>query len=62
MTRAAIGVLGDIADTLGTAAVPLFQSSIFYKDFLDECMSSDDQQLKETADWAHLTINHITAG
>lgn len=62
VTRAAIGVLGDIADTLGTAAVPLFQSSVFYKDFLDECMSSDDQQLKETADWAHLTINHITVG
>lgn len=61
VTRAAIGVLGDVADTLGTTAVPLFQSSVFYKDFLDECISSDDQQLKETAEWAHLTINHIAA-
>eukprot|EP00250_Pteridium_aquilinum_P016455 c23110_g1_i1 orf=172-2769(+) len=62
VTRAAIGVLGDVADTLSTAAIPFFQSSVFYKDFLDECMSSDDQQLKETAEWAHMIINHITAG
>lgn len=62
VTRAAIGVLGDVADTLGTSAIPLFQSSVFYKDFLDECLSSDDKQLKETAEWAQLTVNRITAG
>lgn len=62
VTRTAIGVLGDVADTLGTAAIPFFQSSVFYKDFLDECTSSDDQQLKETAEWAQLAMNRITAG
>lgn len=59
MTKAAIGVLGDMADTLGQHAAGLLRRSVFYKDFLDECTSSDDQQLKETAEWAQITINRI---
>jgi importin subunit beta-1 len=62
VTRAAVGVLGDVADTLGPLALPLFRAAVFHKDFLDECISSDDEQLKETAEWARLTINRITAG
>ncbi|KAL2621419.1 hypothetical protein R1flu_001624 [Riccia fluitans] len=61
VTKAAIGVMGDLADTMGTNAAVLFQRSVFYKDFLDECTSSDDQQLKETAEWAQVTINRIIA-
>ncbi len=60
MTKAAIGVMGDLADTLGPSAAPLFLQTVFYKDFLDECTSSDDQQLKETAEWALSTINRVT--
>jgi importin subunit beta-1 len=60
VTKAAIGVMGDLADTLGPSASPLFLQTVFYKDFLDECTSSDDQQLKETAEWALSTINRIT--
>ncbi|KAJ7300086.1 hypothetical protein O6H91_19G031700 [Diphasiastrum complanatum] len=59
VTKAAIGVLGDLADTLGTNAAPLFLQFVFYKDFLDECLSSDDQQLKETAEWAQIMVNRI---
>ncbi|CAK9228294.1 unnamed protein product [Sphagnum troendelagicum] len=58
--KAAIGVMGDLADTLGPSAAPLFKQAVFYKDFLDESTSSDDQQLKETAEWALSTINRIT--
>ncbi|KAH9558640.1 hypothetical protein CY35_06G018300 [Sphagnum magellanicum] len=58
--KAAIGVMGDLADTLGPSAAPLFKRAVFYKDFLDESTSSDDQQLKETAEWALSTINRIT--
>jgi importin subunit beta-1 len=60
VTKAAIGVMGDLADTLGPSAAPLFNQAVFYKDFVDECTSSDDQQLKETAEWALSTINRIT--
>ncbi|KAJ7564610.1 hypothetical protein O6H91_02G025500 [Diphasiastrum complanatum] len=59
VTKAAIGVLGDLADTIGTSVAYVFKQSVFYKDFIDEIMSSDDQQLKETAEWALTTINRI---
>lgn len=59
VTKAAVGVLGDLADTLGSNAAPLFQNSSFYKKFLQECQTSQDQQLKETADWALAIINHV---
>lgn len=62
VTKAAVGVLGDLADTLGSNSANLFRSSIFYKNFLEECQTSDDQQLKETADWAFTTINRILSG
>jgi importin subunit beta-1 len=59
VTKAAIGVMGDLADTLGANAAALFKRTVFFKDFLDECISSDDQQLKETAEWAQGTIARI---
>jgi importin subunit beta-1 len=57
VTKAAIGVLGDLADTLGNAAGTLIQQSVSSKDFLKECLSSDDHLIKESAEWAKLTIS-----
>ena len=62
VTKAAVGVLGDLADTLGPNVSSFFQSSTFYKNFLEECQNSDDRSLKETSDWALATINRITSG
>ncbi|CAI8619622.1 unnamed protein product [Vicia faba] len=57
VTKTAIGVLGDLADTLGGAAGPLIQQSVSSKDFLKECLSSDDHLIKESAEWAKLTLS-----
>ncbi|XAR71612.1 hypothetical protein NMG60_11017972 [Bertholletia excelsa] len=54
--KTAIGVLGDLADTLGSNAGPLIQQSLSSKDFLTECLSSDDHLIKESAEWAKLAI------
>ncbi|XP_050223464.1 importin subunit beta-1-like [Mercurialis annua] len=55
--KTAIGVLGDLADTLGSNAGSLIQQSLSVKDFLDECLSSEDQMIKESAEWAKLAIS-----
>uniref|UniRef100_A0A1D1ZAR7 Importin subunit beta-1 n=1 Tax=Anthurium amnicola TaxID=1678845 RepID=A0A1D1ZAR7_9ARAE len=57
VTKTAIGVLGDLADTLGSNAAPLINQSVSSKDFLDECLSSDDHLIKESADWAKLAVS-----
>lgn len=57
MTKTAIGVLGDLADTLGSNAGPLIQQSVSSKDFLKECLSSEDHLIKESAEWAKLAIS-----
>ncbi|XP_028798892.1 importin subunit beta-1-like [Neltuma alba] len=57
VTKTAIGVLGDLADTLGSSAGPLIQQSVSSKDFLKECLSSDDHLIKESAEWAKLAIS-----
>ncbi|KAK7318068.1 hypothetical protein RJT34_02766 [Clitoria ternatea] len=57
VTKTAIGVLGDLADTLGGNAGPLIQQSVSSKDFLKECLSSDDHLVKESAEWAKLAIS-----
>ncbi|XP_059304553.1 importin subunit beta-1 [Lycium ferocissimum] len=54
--KTAIGVLGDLADTLGSNAGSLIQQSLSSKDFLNECLSSDDHLIKESAEWAKLAI------
>nr|GEV83021.1 importin subunit beta-1 [Tanacetum cinerariifolium] len=48
--KTAIGVLGDLADTLGSNAGSLIQQSLSSKDFLNECLSSDDHLIKESAE------------
>ncbi|XP_020577701.1 importin subunit beta-1 [Phalaenopsis equestris] len=60
--KAAIGVLGDLADTLGTNAGPLINQSISSKDFLEECLSSDDHLIKESAEWAKLAVTRAISG
>ena len=59
VTKAVVVVL---ADTLGLNVSSFFQSSTFYKNFLEECQNSDNPSLKETSDWALATINRITSG
>ncbi|KAJ0045548.1 hypothetical protein Pint_05089 [Pistacia integerrima] len=55
--KTAIGLLGDLADTLGSNAGSLIQQSLSSKDFLNECLSSDDHMIKESAEWAKLAIS-----
>ncbi|KAL5552439.1 hypothetical protein UlMin_002615, partial [Ulmus minor] len=57
VSKSAIGVLGDLADTLGSNAGSLIQQSVSSKEFLNECLSSDDELIKESAEWAKLAIN-----
>ncbi|KAM7463640.1 hypothetical protein LguiA_031761 [Lonicera macranthoides] len=59
--KTAIGVLGDLADTLGSNAGSLIQQSLSSKDFLNECLSSDDHMIKESAEWAKLAISRAIA-
>ncbi|CAI9774196.1 unnamed protein product [Fraxinus pennsylvanica] len=56
--KTAIGVLGDLADTLGSNVGSLIQQSLSSKEFLNECLSSDDHLIKESAEWAKLAISH----
>lgn len=62
VTKTAIGVLGDLADTLGSNAGPLIQQSLSSKEFLSECLSSDDPLVKESADWAKMAISRAISG
>lgn len=55
--KTAIGVLGDLADSLGRNAASLIQQSLSCKDFLNECLSSDDHLIKESAEWAKMAIS-----
>ncbi|XP_077212511.1 ARM repeat superfamily protein [Tasmannia lanceolata] len=62
VTKTAIGVLGDLADTLGSNAGPLIGQAVSSKDFLNECLSSDDHLIKESADWAQLAVGRAVSG
>ncbi|XP_060957735.1 importin subunit beta-1 isoform X1 [Cannabis sativa] len=59
VTRAAVAVIGDLADALGPNTKLLFREKSFYVEFLGECLESDDEQLKETATWTKGMINRI---
>ncbi|PIN26309.1 Karyopherin (importin) beta 1 [Handroanthus impetiginosus] len=52
VTKAAVAVLGDLADALGSNIKTLFENCKFCTLLLRECLQSDDEQLKETATWA----------
>ncbi|KAL0375378.1 UNVERIFIED_CONTAM: Importin subunit beta-1 [Sesamum radiatum] len=51
VTKAAVAVLGDLADALGSNTKVFFKDSSFCMELLRECLQSDDDQLKETATW-----------
>jgi importin subunit beta-1 len=55
----AIGVLGDLADTLGSIVGSLIQQFSSSREFLNECLTSDDRLIKESAEWAKLAINRV---
>ncbi|XP_022745914.1 importin subunit beta-1-like [Durio zibethinus] len=59
VTRAAVAVMGDLADALGSNIKLLFKDTAFYDDFLGECLQSDDEQLKETACWTQGMIGRV---
>ncbi|KAL3630714.1 Importin subunit beta-1 [Castilleja foliolosa] len=60
--KTAIGVLGDLADTLGSNAGSLISQSVSSKDFLNECLASDDHLIKESAEWARMAISRAVYG
>ncbi|KAL3653658.1 Importin subunit beta-1 [Castilleja foliolosa] len=60
--KTAIGVLGDLADTLGSNAGSLISHSVSSKDFLNECLDSDDHLIKESAEWARMAISRAVHG
>lgn len=59
MTRAAVAVLGDLADALGSNIKMLLTGCSFCAEFLGECLQSDDEQLKETASWTQGMIGRV---
>ncbi|KAK9289357.1 hypothetical protein L1049_007512 [Liquidambar formosana] len=59
VTKAAVAVMGDLADTLGPNIKILLKDRAFYAEFLGECLESDDEQLKETATWTQGMIGRV---
>lgn len=59
VSKAAVAVLGDLADALGPNMKVLLRDRAFCTDFLDECLLSGDEQLKETATWTQGMIQRI---
>lgn len=59
VTRAAVAVLGDLADALGSNVKMLFKDCAFCSELLGECLQSDDEQLKETAAWTQGMIGRV---
>lgn len=59
MTKAAVAMLGDLADALGPNLKLLFRDCTFHAEFLGECFQSDDDQLKETATWTQGMIRRV---
>lgn len=57
--KTAIGVLGDLADTLASGAASLIQQFPSCRDLLSECLSSDDHSIKQSAEWAKLAISRV---
>lgn len=62
VTKAAIGVLGDLADTLGVNAAPLLRHSVFYKDLINDCLSSDNPRIQEIAEWVRHILSQVLSG
>lgn len=59
MVRAAVAVLGDLADALGEKVKMYFKDLEFCGEFLRECLKSEDEQLIETATWTQGMIGRV---
>lgn len=59
VVRAAVAVLGDLADALGPHVKALFKDLSFCSELLVECLQSEDEQLKETATWTQGMIGRV---
>ncbi|XP_076925386.1 importin subunit beta-1-like [Bidens hawaiensis] len=59
VVRAAVAVLGDLADALGSNVKVLFKDMAFCSEFLGECLQSEDEELKETATWTQGMIGRV---
>ncbi|XP_042378645.1 importin subunit beta-1-like [Zingiber officinale] len=59
VTKAAVAVLGDLADALGPNTKVLLKDHSFHVDLLGECIQSDNDQLKETAVWTQGMIHRV---
>ncbi|KAF6164899.1 hypothetical protein GIB67_017102 [Kingdonia uniflora] len=59
VTKAAVAVMGDLADTLGPNMKILLKDRTFYAEFLGECLESDDDQIKETATWTQGMLGRV---
>ncbi|CAL5354772.1 unnamed protein product [Camellia sinensis] len=59
VTKAAVAVLCDLADALGSNVKILLKDCSFCTEFLVECLQSDDEQLKETATWMQGMIGRV---
>ena len=63
LTLAAVGVLGDVADVMGTAVTPLLQqppASLFLLPLLHECLQADgDVRLIGTAQFTKDALERV---
>ncbi|KAJ3674289.1 hypothetical protein LUZ60_004905 [Juncus effusus] len=60
--KSALGVLGDLADTLGGHVGPLIGQSSSSKELVEECLVYDDPSIRESAEWAKLAITRAVSG
>ncbi|CAM0958058.1 unnamed protein product [Alopecurus aequalis] len=56
VTKAAVAVLGDLADVLGPISKDIFKIHRFHAEFLRECLNADGE-VRETALWAQGVID-----
>ena len=61
VTKAAVAVMGDLADALGPNTKILFKDKAFCVQFLGECLQSEDEHLKETANWTQVMIARVVS-
>lgn len=59
VTKAAVAVMGDLADALGPNIKILFKDRTFHIDLVGECLQSEDDQLKETATWTQGMLGRV---
>ena len=59
MTKAAVAAMGDLADVVGENTKQLFQNFTFCDEFLNECLESEDEDLKVTARWTQGMIARL---